>query len=344
MTEWVSAKELMAAFGVDMVFVPHTTACAVAKRAHVGLLRSRAKLLKVGNDVRRDADIPKAFWWAEGFEALDQDWQRGDFSTWIDNKLEMQAFGVTFSRDDAEEMGAEFEPVPMVPLSAFEPIDREAAEQWHRETWWSWIDAVAWVATRSTEAMQILTAYRAFHLRSPGQPLINERARWSIAQSLMKPSEARAAESLLMTALRQGALAARGAVSSDAPLTLIDASEWTRLARPTLASVALEGDPASAVFHNVRLSVPQVLARWPITEPIAAPGPSQPHDKAAWEAECKRVAALLDEEVVAVRDVRASHVAARWNPSIGKPPKVPAITNHMAGKPKEGRPVKCRDK
>ena len=43
-----------------------------------------------------DKEIPDAFWWAEGNAALEQDWASGDFSTWIDEKYEVKAFGVTF--------------------------------------------------------------------------------------------------------------------------------------------------------------------------------------------------------------------------------------------------------
>jgi hypothetical protein len=40
--------------------------------------------------------VPASFWWAEGHEALEQDWTRGDFSTWIDRKQHVYAFGVMF--------------------------------------------------------------------------------------------------------------------------------------------------------------------------------------------------------------------------------------------------------
>jgi len=39
------------------------------------------------------------FWWAEGHEALDQEWVLGDFSTWIDRNIHWQAYGVEFELD-----------------------------------------------------------------------------------------------------------------------------------------------------------------------------------------------------------------------------------------------------
>ena len=53
---------------------------------------------------RQSSEIPKAFWWACGHEALDQDWNTGDFSTYIDRRLRWQAFGVEFDRIDIAAM------------------------------------------------------------------------------------------------------------------------------------------------------------------------------------------------------------------------------------------------
>lgn len=40
--------------------------------------------------------VPQNFWWAKGHEALEQDWSSGDFYTWIEHKMQIFAFGVTF--------------------------------------------------------------------------------------------------------------------------------------------------------------------------------------------------------------------------------------------------------
>jgi len=47
-----------------------------------------------------------AFWWAKGHEALEQDWASGDFSTWIQSKQQLFAFGVTFPLSKILEMVA----------------------------------------------------------------------------------------------------------------------------------------------------------------------------------------------------------------------------------------------
>lgn len=69
---------------------------AICRRAHSGLVRSQAKLLIVGKQRHENATVPDGFWWAEGHEALDQDWTTGDFATWIEQKTHLQAFGVEF--------------------------------------------------------------------------------------------------------------------------------------------------------------------------------------------------------------------------------------------------------
>src|SRR5688572_247721 len=71
---------------------------AICARAHQGLLRSRAQLLTWNQEKRSETQVPEKFWWAEGHEALDQDWHRGDFATWID-KVHWRAFGVEFDLD-----------------------------------------------------------------------------------------------------------------------------------------------------------------------------------------------------------------------------------------------------
>jgi predicted nucleotide-binding protein len=56
------------------------------------------------SEIANDCAVPKHFWWAEGNEALVQDWASGDFDTWIDHKQHLRAFGVSFARPDIEDM------------------------------------------------------------------------------------------------------------------------------------------------------------------------------------------------------------------------------------------------
>ena len=68
----------------------------ICERAHAGLIGAKADVIIWQGQEERDRPIPKDFWWAQGHEALEQDWQAGDFATWIDQKIEVKAFGVSF--------------------------------------------------------------------------------------------------------------------------------------------------------------------------------------------------------------------------------------------------------
>ena len=78
---------------------------AICKRAHAGLMRARAEQFHQGQRTFHNHDIPKEFWWAEGHQALEQDWATGDFSTWIERgSVQLKAFGVTFARADIQKL------------------------------------------------------------------------------------------------------------------------------------------------------------------------------------------------------------------------------------------------
>ena len=88
---WLEAATALDVFGNRL---------AICERSHAGLIRTHAASFYRVDDVQADAELPREFWWAEGHEALDQNWQTGDFSTWIDHKHHWRAFGVRFALDD----------------------------------------------------------------------------------------------------------------------------------------------------------------------------------------------------------------------------------------------------
>ncbi|NPU10924.1 nucleotide-binding protein [Bradyrhizobium sp. 83002] len=77
--------------------------CAICEHANGELVRARARRYMIGNGARDDFPIPNVFWWADGREAMTQDWQAGSFSTWI-NDTEHRAFQVKFAQEDIEKM------------------------------------------------------------------------------------------------------------------------------------------------------------------------------------------------------------------------------------------------
>lgn len=138
--DWISASETIRR--VRSATLSFTAHMQIAKRAHAGLLRSHADLLVINDSQRHKAvDVPARFWWAEGHEALEQDWEVGDFETWVDQKIKFQAFGVKFHRDDLRAMTpAAFvdEPTTMAPI-------KEGGGRPMSALWPGWVAELAWV-------------------------------------------------------------------------------------------------------------------------------------------------------------------------------------------------------
>ena len=109
--EWISSKELMDAMGTRGFGSGSAQAQRVCKRAHAGMMRAKAKRLFLGDEPKDNADVPAGFWFGEGLQALQQDWESGDFSTWpttLRRPQEWRAFGVEWSKEDAEAIGVSF--------------------------------------------------------------------------------------------------------------------------------------------------------------------------------------------------------------------------------------------
>ena len=77
---------------------------ALCARLLAGLVVARAKLMIIGDQRDENRQITAGFWWAAGGAALNQNWETGDFSTWIDHELHCQAFGVKFALSGVLEM------------------------------------------------------------------------------------------------------------------------------------------------------------------------------------------------------------------------------------------------
>lgn len=89
--QWIDARTASNVFGNRM---------AICARSHAGLIRSRAELFNRHDQELRDVELPREFWWPEGLEAFQENWDTGDFSTWTDQKLRWLAYGVRFALDD----------------------------------------------------------------------------------------------------------------------------------------------------------------------------------------------------------------------------------------------------
>lgn len=99
--DWISAAATITQ--VRVATLSPNSNIALATRAHAGLLRARCALLIINETQRHtDCEVPREFWWARGHNALEQNWEVGDFETWINKTVRLQVFGVCFHRDDVE--------------------------------------------------------------------------------------------------------------------------------------------------------------------------------------------------------------------------------------------------
>jgi predicted nucleotide-binding protein len=126
--EWITAANALAL--LEPALTTYSAKMAICKRAYRGLIRARAERFIIDNKSRDNVEIPNQFWWAEGNEALKQDWRAGDFDTWTDlsrvsgnphlsgGKVHMEAFGVSFLRADIERMIPEDMPARPSPAPA----------------------------------------------------------------------------------------------------------------------------------------------------------------------------------------------------------------------------------
>lgn len=92
--EWITAATALRYLTDDLY--PYNEQQAICERAHNGLIAARAETLIWGDETRRNCKVPKEFWRAEREDDLLENWETGDFSTWIDGAFEAKAFGVSF--------------------------------------------------------------------------------------------------------------------------------------------------------------------------------------------------------------------------------------------------------
>lgn len=92
--EWIKAP--LALKYVALGECDYPSRAKICERAYSGLIAAKADLLIWDETESRNKRVPKELWWTEGREALEQDWETGDFSTWSDEQFEIKAFGVSF--------------------------------------------------------------------------------------------------------------------------------------------------------------------------------------------------------------------------------------------------------
>jgi len=122
--DWLSTNAAVDLLRPTLKFSTSTTIC---KRLHAGLVHARCRQLMADDKtIRQDAVVPRAFWWAEGEAALKCNWVTGDFETWLEDRIQLRAFGVTLYRPNITTM------MPAAPpaLASAERKGRPKADWW----------------------------------------------------------------------------------------------------------------------------------------------------------------------------------------------------------------------
>jgi hypothetical protein len=107
--EWMSAYEALEFLQL------RDAKRAICRRAHAGQIKARAQLLTFQGKEETDVEVPPEFWWAwaNGEDDLKQDWDQGDFDTWLEHRsYRVRAVGVEFRRSDIEKL----KPAPVTNL------------------------------------------------------------------------------------------------------------------------------------------------------------------------------------------------------------------------------------
>lgn len=110
--EWVTPVELKKALIRPGMQAEELVNMVSARAAH-GLLRTKAKHLIDDVDEFGDCEIPREFW-SGGWFCFSGDWDVGDLIATLPRDTrghrfkKIKAFGILFSREDAEAMGAVF--------------------------------------------------------------------------------------------------------------------------------------------------------------------------------------------------------------------------------------------
>lgn len=343
--DWVSAKELLKAITDHLDGDEFAARLAICRRAHHGLLVGRSDNWWKGNEKQPPGDIDRGFWWAEGYEALEQNWPLGDFSTWIDQRVEWRAFGVSFSRTGAVEMGAGFATPARDSISSYAQGKVAAGKPR-----WDYIETVAWVLERSLDAVDGVAGLRRDLASAPAHD--REAAiKFAMMGQNLDVGPLSEAEADIARRASAGDIEVKASLNGS-DLRGIDPDDWDgksvflHQGEWWLAPRGLF-DPLNAnkrQWHGLRFDPQHVVALWPGDCPLEAGSADQPGilllNRDEWKSAVERFASSLDAAGIASRRVDSDLVAERWNHADGDRPPATMVRGYMKGQPKGRRPAR----
>lgn len=204
---------------------------------------------------------------------------------------------------------------------------RERGARWQTAKLWHWVDAVAWIHSQCPRLMDLLAGYRDFKDRFHSIP-VGEGACRTVLRMHIADEHLERAERKLKTWCQDGAIEAL-AIASRTVVPLLDWHAGCEPIADGMPHVLIPADGLRGLCPSLQ-------------ETRDHDADSEIIDRATRDAECRRIAAILDSDGVKVRDVRQRHIAEKWSKHLGKPVKVGMITGFMNGGGKGGRPSKSK--
>jgi hypothetical protein len=198
---WISAAD--AEQLLKPVFGTYEARLTICKRAYSGMIRARAQRFILDSRATDNVEIPKIFWWAEGHQALTQNWTAGDFDTWVESsrltgnlhlsggKVHLEAFNVSFLRADIETLipagtpAAAEVPAAPAPASAADAQSTPAKGGRYPADFWDelWVEIARQLyegdlkPKKQADIEKAMMDWLAARGEAPGVTTIRERAR-----------------------------------------------------------------------------------------------------------------------------------------------------------------------
>ena len=180
-TDWISAPEAFKL--VSAVLEPSRTPYAICSRAWAGLIQARAEKFVGSEGIFEDAPVPARFWLSHGGETMSQDWDIGDFDTWVsipNGQTRWWAYGVSFSREGIELLIA-----PHLSLQSGNNGASRKLGGRPPAAWWDdlWIEMCRQIhvgdlkLTRQADIAAAMADWASARGHDPGDSTIKERAR-----------------------------------------------------------------------------------------------------------------------------------------------------------------------
>jgi len=91
---WISARQTLSM--VEDVVGDWEAPKTICRRCYDGLIRSRAEKFIKNRETFENTELPREFWWPKGEAALNQNWNVGDFDTWVEQSGHWRAYAVSF--------------------------------------------------------------------------------------------------------------------------------------------------------------------------------------------------------------------------------------------------------